>query len=325
MVKKLSTKPKEVFNLLIIFALIWLAACLTLNPKRYAQASFEGLCLWAESVVPSLLPFSVICLLICSLGGIEKLAKPFKHPCKRLKIFPLLPPLYLLCALCGYPTACKLLCQQQKEGKISQAQLEKYAPICSACSPAFAISTVGFKAFGGVYYGVKLLIAVHCAIIISAIIFNKKDKNSAPTEKIVTRQNNKNLLYDSFYGAQVAVLCAGVFICFFYTLSRVIEDFNLLLPFAKILQPLLGEASRGLLIGLIEGTSGCFAAAKSGGFFALPIAAFLLTFGGSSILLQQLCQLYACNASAKSFVKIKLIQGVIAFLLICITQLIFGV
>lgn len=310
---------------MIIFALVWFAACLTLNPKRYAQASFEGLCLWAECVVPSLLPFTVICLLICALGGIEKCAKPFTKPCKKLGISPVLPPLYLICALCGYPTACKLLCQYRREEKISQTQLERYATICSACSPSFAISTVGFKAFGGVYYGVKLLIAVHCAIIISTLIFKGKDKNGAPAKKIVTKQTNKNLLYDSFYGAQVAVLCAGVFICFFYTLSAAIEDFNLFLPITLILKPILGNACHGFLIGLIEGTSGCFAAAKSGGFFALPIAAFLLTFGGSSILLQQLCHLYACNANAKLFVKIKLFQGVIAFTLICIWQLIFGV
>ena len=126
------------------------------------------------------------------------------------------------------------------------------------------------------------------------------------------------MLYDSFYGAVNAVLCAGGFICFFYTLSKAVQDYNLLLPLTALLRPLIGESADGLCLGLIEATGGIFAAAKSGGYFALPTAGFLLVFGGGSILLQQLCYLTKCNIKPASFIFIKFIQGVAAFIILCL-------
>lgn len=302
------------------------AICLTANPKRYAAACFEGICLWAECVVPSLFPFTVVCLLICGLGGIERLCAPFKGVCKRLKLPTAAVPLFLLSAMSGYPTGSKLLTEYRLSGKITESEAQTLAPLCSVCSPTFALSTVGYKAFGGTYYGVKLLIAVHLATLLTAVFCKPFKKKGTPiAAPPQATKKNDDLLYDAFYGAVVAVLCAGGFICFFYTVSQAVADLNLLVPLNFVLRPVFGENSQKVASGLIEATGGCFAAAKAGGFFALPTAAFLLAFGGASILFQQLAYLKKCNVSAKRFVAIKLLQGLIAFMLVCLTQIIFGV
>ena len=115
---------------------------------------------------------------------------------------------------------------------------------------------------------------------------------------------------------------AGGFICFFYTLSKVFADFGIFKPLELAFAPLFGQAAaQGLCTGLCEATGGCFSAAAAGGFFALPIAGFLITFGGASILMQQLCYLNKCGVKAGFFIGFKFLQGVITFALLCLFSL----
>lgn len=314
-----SDRRKRAMKSALCLTLFAFAVCLSINSQRYAAVCLDGLCLWAECVVPSLFPFTVVCLLICGLGGIERVSAPFGGVCKKLNVSPAALPLFLLSAMSGYPTGSKLLSEYRLSGKITESDAQTLAPICSVCSPTFALSTVGYKAFGGAYYGVKLLLTVHIATLLTAVVCKFFSKKSTPTAaKITQRTKNDDLLYDAFYGAVTAVLCAGGFICFFYTLSQAVADLNVLAPLTLVLRPVFGDACNGLALGLIEATGGCFAAARAGGFFALPIAAFLLTFGGASILLQQLFYLKKCNVRQGRFLIIKLAQGLAAFTLCCL-------
>ncbi|MGN1060731.1 MAG: hypothetical protein ACI4QN_03270 [Candidatus Coproplasma sp.] len=318
MVKSSKIKLKRIYKALLCIALALFGAVLALNPQRYAAVCFEGICLWAESVLPTLFPFMVVCSLLCGLDAVSAVSAPFEKVCRKININPAAVPLFLLSAVSGYPAGSRLLSEYCLSGKISDSDAAALAPLCSICAPTFALGTVGYKAFGGEYCGVKLTLAAYISVIVPAVygVFVKKNqvmKNLAPLNK-----NGGDLLYDSFYGAVSAVLCAGGFICFFYTLSKAAEDYNLLLPLNAALRPLLGDACEGLSLGLIEATGGCFAAAKAGGFFALPIAGFLLVFGGASILLQQLCYLTKCKVKPSRFILIKFIQGATAFIILCL-------
>ena len=314
---------KKFYKLIICFALVLFGVVLAVNPARYCTVCFEGICLWAECVVPSLFPFMVVSSLLCGLGAIDLACSPFKRVCKRFKISPAALPLFLLSAVSGYPAGSRLLCEYYSNGKISTSEAQTLAPLCSICSPTFALGTVGFKAFGGGYHGVKLLFAAYLSVILVSVIYALIPKKNKVVERPATlNKTGGNLLYDSFYGAVCAVLTAGGFICFFYVFSKALSDYNLLTPITIWLRPIMGEACNGLTLGLIEATGGIFTAAKSGGFFALPIAGFLLVFGGASILGQQLCYLIKCGVKPKSFVLIKFIQGLIAFIILCLIQLI---
>lgn len=310
-------------NKFILCAVLAVFACaLLVNPQRYCAVCFGGVCLWAESVVPSLFPFMVISLLLSGLNAFNALQKPFKKLYEKTGITPSVLPLIVLSSVSGYPAGSRLVYEYYNCGKISGSEAKKLAPLCSCCSPAFALGTVGYKAFGGGYYGVKLILAAYISVISVSVIYallpGKKDKEKL--QPLVKKQSG-NLLYDSFYGAVSAVLCAGGFICFFYTLAQVLIDLKVLAPLTFVLQPLLGEAGAGLAAGLCEATGGIFSAAKAGGFFALPVAGFLVTFGGASILLQQLCYLVNCGVKSKSFIFLKFIQGAVTFILLCLFQL----
>ncbi len=324
MVKTDSFKTIKFYKILICVALVFFGGAFAFNPQRYTAVCFDGICLWAECVLPSLFPFMVVCLLLTGLGAVNALSAPFKKRCLKIGVNPAALSLFILSAVSGYPAGSRLLCEYFNTGKISSEDIKLLAPLCSVCAPTFALGTVGYKAFSGGYCGVKLLLAAYLSVTITTLFYAALNKNK-PRGKYLpaVKKQSGNLLYDSFYGAVSAVLCAGGFICFFYTLSAVIADFKLLAPLTFILRPVLGDACNGLAIGLCEATGGCFAAAAAGGFFALPIAGFLLVFGGASILLQQLCYLMPCGVTPKYFITFKFVQGTVAFFILCLFGLVW--
>lgn len=316
---------KKLFKLkkiLVCAVLIFFGAILIIFPQKYLTVCFDGLCLWAECVLPSLFPFMVITILLIKLGAAQAASKPFAGISKKLKLPSAAFPLFLMSVCSGYPAGSKILCEYYDSGLIDTADAKKLAPLCSVCGPLFALGTVGSKAFGGGGAGVKLFCACLISVVSTSLIYCLIGKKNQPKPLTMTKLTQKNALQDSFYGAVTAVTVAGGFICFFYTLSKVFADFKIFKPLELLIAPLFGaELAEGLLTGLCEATGGCFAAAGAGGFFALPVAGFLITFGGASILLQQLCYLTKCGVKSGYFIFFKFLQGVISFALLCLFSL----
>lgn len=304
------------------FTLAAFAAILIAFPNRYLSVCFDGLCLWAECVLPSLFPFMVITLLLIKMGAAQAAAKPFTKLLNVFKLPAAAAPLFVMSVFSGYPAGSRILSEYCDLGLIDQKQAKKLAPLCSTCGPLFALGTVGVKAFGGNGAGVKLFCACIISVTLSSLIYSLFTKRAATGIAIKSAAKQTDALYSAFYGAVNASLVAGGFICFFYTLSKVIADFYIFMPLIYALSPLFGgELASGLSAGLCEATGGCFALAATGGFFALPLAGFLITFGGASILFQQLCYLGKCKVKAGFFVLFKFIQGVICFALLCLFSL----
>lgn len=319
-----SSSLKKLKKLSVCIALVLFGGILIAYPQRYLAVCFDGLCMWAECVLPSLFPFMIISLLLIRLGAARAAAKPFAGLTQKLKLPPAALPLFIMSVCSGYPAGSRILCEYRDNGFIDDADVKKLAPLCSTCGPLFALGTVGAKAFGGGYSGVKLFSACLISVVSTSVLysmFSKPTDNFKPLNQ--RAKTDGNALYSVFYGAINASLVAGGFICFFYTLSKVFTDFNIFKPLEMLLSLIFGDgAARGVSTGLCEATGGCFLLAEAGGFFALPLAGFLVTFGGASILLQQLCYLTKCRVGAGYFISFKLVQGVITFALLCLFALI---
>lgn len=303
--------------------LIFFGVVLIIFPDRYLAACFDGLCLWAGSVLPSLFPFMVITLLLIKLGAAQIAAKPFKKFSQKLKLPNVTVPLFFMSVFSGYPAGSRILCEYCEQGLLDKSEAKKLAPLLSTCGPLFALGTVGARAFGGNGAGIKLLAACLVSVVTTSLIYclvSGRKQPPPPVKKLAAQSGDA--LYSSFYGGVTACLVAGGFICFFYTLSQVIADFNIFKPLALLFSPLFGQsAAGGLCQGICEATGGCFELARAGGFFALPLAGFLITFGGASILLQQLCYLGKCGVKPVFFIAFKFFQGVICFGLLCLFSL----
>ena len=265
----------------------------------------------------------IITAILIKTGVAEAVAKPFSRISAKLKLSSAALPLFAMSVCSGYPAGSRMLSEYYSSGFIGESDCKKLAPLCSTAGPLFITGTVGFKAFGGGSAGIKLMGACLVSVLSTSLVYSliSKDKPSA-NATLPIREKQRDVLYDSFYGAVIAVCLAGGYIAFFYTLSRVLTDFSLLSPISLVLSPAFGEGcAAAFAIGLCEATGGCFALAQAGGFFALPLAGFLITFGGASIIAQQMGYLNKCKIKTGFFVLFKLVQAIICFALLCLFSL----
>lgn len=296
--------------------LTMIAAAVIIYPERYISCCLEGFIMWAECVLPSLFPFMVITLIMIRSGFAEKAALPLK---KITGLFRL-PPAGAIClviSMCsGYPAGAKCLLEFYENGSLSKRDVKKLSSLCSTSGPLFIIGSVGVRMLGDKSAGWKILLAHFISVTVTALLislFSKKDGDA-----LLKREPVKgNLLYDCFYGAVISVAVAGGFIAFFSVGARIAADFNFLIVFEKFFSLFTDRASAGAVsAGLVEATYGCRLLSEANGALKIPFSGFLITFGGASILLQQLAYLQKAGVNSLSFIFIKFLQGLICFFLL---------
>ncbi len=311
--KQKSAKKAAYAALYIMLALF--ALILAISPEIYVPVCLAAIKMWAECVLPALFPFMVITLIMIKSGVADAVSYPLVGVAKKLNLPPAAPALFVMSAFSGYPAGSRILGEYcRTNNMVSDAK--KLAPLCSTSGPLFIIGSVGQNMFGDKLAGFYIFIAHIASVAIISLILCAK--SSPSTARIMPSNGAKsNLLYDCFYSAVISVIVAGGFICFFYTFSAAAENYNLLLFAQAPLSLIVGEnTSSAFCKGLIEATGGCYALAQSGEKFAIPLAGFLITFGGVSILCQQLCYLRPLGVSALKFAAVKAAQALLCFLLL---------
>lgn len=300
-------------------------ALMIAQPERYAAACAKGIALWATAVLPALFPFMVLTSVLTGLGAAQGLAKAFAPLAAKLRLPAVAAYCFLLSALSGYPVGARVAADLCRRGALPQAYAARVAVLCSTSGPMFVVGSVGGLLFRSPAAG-AVLYASHLAgtvlVCLLALPFAKKLPKQA---SLPPRQDTDGLLRESVHAAVLSVLCVGGFIALFCVLTQALADARLLALPAALLERLLAPfgaeaAAEGVAAGLLECTQGCAAVAASGAPLALPLCAFLITFGGASILAQQMAYLGQCGVKAAFFAGFKCLQGGAAFavcLLLC--------
>lgn len=302
--------------IILCLALLLFGAAIIIFPERYVNCCFRGFAMWAECVLPSLFPFMIITMIFVKTGMADKASLPLRGVMKAIKFPPCAAVCFLMSLCSGYPAGSKTVNEFYAGGLIGRADCPKLAYLCSSSGPLFILGSVGYKMFGDKLIGVKILVAHILSIAAVSVIISliSKSHSTAETKR---KPYNGNVLYDVFYGAVVSVAVAGGFISFFYVVSQFAKDFNLLYPVEKLLGLFCdGQTSSAVAEGLIEATSGCRALAESDNFLAVPFAGFLITFGGASILCQELCYLVGIGVKPLKFIAVKGLQALLCFALL---------
>ena len=302
--------------------LLCFGTAIIIYPERYINCCFNGFVLWAECVLPSLFPFIVISLIFIKTGMADKASLPLKKVTHVLNLPQNAAVCFILSILSGYPAGSRMVAEFYDGGALTRDDCDKLAPLCSTSGPLFIIGSVGFKMFNDKVIGVKIFIAHALAVVIFSIIYCRFRKKSPPVPQ-KKAFNGGNLLYDTFYGAVVSVAVAGGFIAFFYVVAQFLQDFNILLPLESFFKLFLEEkAAKAVCIGLAEATTGCRFLAESATPLKGALAGFIITFGGISILLQQLSYLTKTGVSAFKFILFKFSQALLCFFIMLILCLV---
>ena len=329
----LSDRTRRFRRLYAVACAAALLLLLVLRPQRYAAACAEGIALWAKVVLPALFPFLVLTAWIARSGMADGLGRKLSPLLRRCGLPAASAGAFLLSIVSGYPVGSRVVADLQRRGEIGRADAEKLSILCSTSGPMFILGSVGNAMFGGGKAGAVLLTA-HLfgvlAIALPVLLFRKRSAAAEPSPSPAAQRSAarairapqarapSDTLGETVREAVLSVLCVGGFIALANVALCAAEDLLLLAPphaLAELcLRPFGAQAcAEGIVYGLIEATRGCaaLAAADAAG---LPFAAFAITFGGASILAQQLAFLRPAGVRAGRFIAVKAAQGCAAAL-----------
>ena len=305
----------------LLTALCILAAVLLLaGAKNISSGMRQGLALCANVVIPSLFPFMALSGFVATSRVslvLNRLLRPITKYVLRLPDHAASP--LLMGFIGGYPVGARTLGSLVREKRLSTRTAGRMLCFCVNAGPPFLLSAVGVGMLGSLQLGLLLLVAQ----VASALIIGIALGLTAPREEIqaATPQGFRPYSYcfvQSVGDAASALIPICAFVTLFSAIGAVLQSSGALNFCAGVLDsllPSLGEdASRALLIGLLEVTNGCQAASSAGRGGVLVVAA-LISLSGVSVLFQVMAAVHGSGIPLKGFFISRLFHGALTLLL----------
>lgn len=291
------------------------------------EAAKYGLALWATSVVPSLFPFFVATELLCNTNIIYIAGKYLKNIVKKIFNVPGEGAIALIMGIIsGYPTGAKVIVNLKEKEILSREEAERLLAFTNNSGPLFILGTIGISFLNDKKIGYILLITHILACLTVGYIFRnwKKDKQRVfniyktdSLKKNISISEFGEILGNSIKKSIGTILNIGGFIVIFSVIISILETskaFELLLNLTNMIG-LQGEIIVGIFKGILELTNGAKAVSLLGiSDFNIAILAFLIGFGGISVMLQVYSIIAKEKISIKPYIYGKLLQGILAFL-----------
>ena len=336
--KTSKIKPKFIFlsirkNILpAIFCIFTI--CLVIFSKSNLVAAKDGLLLWANNVVPSLLPFFIATELLSYTNVVIKLGKLLNSIMRPLFHVPGIGSYALLMGIIsGYPTGAKIVVNLKNEGLCTKEEAERMLAFSNNSGPLFILGTVGITLFGNSTIGFLLLFTHILACLSVGIIFRfwKYKNNSTSNSSSLNKSTNKeevnfanlgDILGKSILSSIKTIVVIGGFVVLFSVILSILKSSNVIYILGKIIYPLLNffgiedfRFATSIVSGFLELTNGVMqvtSIACKQISINIIICAFLLGFGGISILLQVYSIIAKSDISIKAYFIGKVLHGVLA-------------
>ena len=271
---------KKISQLSVILLLLFLLC----YPTEALAAARNGLKLWLETLLPTLLPFMILTGILVHTDWITKILQPTAPFFK--VVFGLSPGgayVFLLGLLTGYPMGAKLTADLYYAGKISRQEAEYLLTFCNNPSPAFLITYVGHiclegKLHTGFLVGILFLSDMICMCFFRFTVYRKSRLFSFYTQKTSRSEYTSVGLLDSVIMSSFETMAKlGGYILMFSILSAAISHFWYLTSQGKY-----------IFLGLIEVTTGLNGLLLSGFPYSVRVlfALCISAFGGVCIMAQ---------------------------------------
>lgn len=294
-----------------------LAIGLTTCRSACASAVTQGLNLCTSTLLPSLFPFFVLSGLTIETGLAQRLGNLFARPMAYFFQRPgTSAALFFLGALGGYPTGARAVVQLYQQGQCSRSDAERMLALCNNCGPGFFLGVVGgmlldSTAAGFALWIIHLITALLCALPFRNRTFVGTIPPASPKPKHLPQA-----LTASVSAAVQSTLGVCGFVLFFSVLLCLLQESGLLPLLSSFPTRLFGSKAFGqaLTAGLFE--ISCGVTALAGCTVSHPLkgaaAAFLLSFGGCSVLFQTMQQTENTDLSLRLVIKEKSLQALLA-------------
>lgn len=324
-----------------------LAAMIVIFPEVAFRASLEGLKLWFEIVLPTLLPFFIMADLLMGLGVVHflgSLLEPVMRPLFRLPGIGAFAVAMGLTA--GYPLGAKITGELARNKQLTQVEAERLASFANTAGPLFLIGAVGVGMFGRPELGVTLLVAhISGAIFVGFCMRlhkgpespRAKTKGSYLGRALHALDNAREsdgrslgaLFGDSVRGTVQSLLFIGGCIMIFSVLVQVIGATGILSPLETVLGGALNLVgldpglATAVLYGFFEPTLGAQTASQVGTTLGAQatIVSLVIAWSGLSVHMQVASMLAGTKVRFKPYLYARILHGLFAAI---ITALLLG-
>ena len=303
-------KAKDYENKLIMAAALCFAAAMVVFPAVTESGSKTAIVIWANSIVPILLPFFIFADFIKRVGNPERLP---------LKVYP-----FVIAFMSGYPMGAKIVGDLTAGGCFTKEEGRHVLSYSLVTGPAFIIGTVG--AFMG-NTGAALAVAAshYMGAILNGFIYRcpaqprctpggRSRKVGADVGADTGLLTQQNTYMESFTASIIAGFKAMAVILAYLILFMIGLE---LLESAGVFGLLPGEPWSAFAKGLIEMTVGSNMIGICDISINLKTAltAFIVSFGGFSVIGQSVSMASGSGLGLGTIFKIKLTHGLTAGIL----------
>ncbi|QHI73820.1 hypothetical protein [Aminipila terrae] len=290
-------------------------ACLfmVLFPDTALFSAQKGIVIWANNILPAMLPF-FICANFMNGIGITRYLNPSCFA-------------FSMSALSGYPMGAKVIGDMGRSGYIPSIECRRLISFCSTSGPAFIVGAVGASMIGNnicgsimamAHFGGALLNGILFSVLIEAFSSDYRNYKHKHKQKRVKDGFNENYL-EAFTNSIITSFKSLGIILAYIVMFMMITD---IIQLSGILDSIENLYYVGLIKGILEMTVGCSAIS---GTMTIPLAyktvgcCILISFGGLSIIGQSMSMLEGTKVSFSYLLLVKIchsvLAGMLAFLL----------
>lgn len=242
--------------------------------KSNLASSKSGLLLWANSIVPSLLPFFVATELLSHTFIVPLLGRVLNNIMRPVFNVPGEGAFALIMGIIsGYPIGAKIVCDLYKNGVCNTIEAERLIAFTNNSGPLFIVGSVGASMFGDTRTGILLLITHILASLTVGVLFRfwgrakcetkgtllhrkgyprlshayyqKSDISFAKRQSSRLRDSNINLsnlgeiLAQSIINSIRTILLIGGFVVLFSVVVSMLNQSHIFTVLNKIIEPIL--------------------------------------------------------------------------------------
>lgn len=290
--------------------------------------------MWADSVLPALLPFFIATELLSYTNIIASLGKFLNRFMRPLFNVPGEGAFaFIMGIISGYPVGAKIVTKFREDNICTKEEGERLLAFTNNSGPLFIVGTVGISLIGDTKIGILLLCTHIFACITVGLIFRfwKCNGKSGSRNSFVEKTNTsvKNVSFSnlgevltiSIMNSINTIVMIGGFVVLFSVIVSILQNSNVLELTAIFIQPIFNffniphDFCVGFLTGIIELTNGIkdITSITTRNFsIVIVLCAFLLGFGGISVLLQVFSIVSKSDISIKPYIFGKILHGTFA-------------
>lgn len=297
------------------------------NPVLSIDSAKNGLLIWFNILLPSLLPFFVLSELLILSGFVKafgNLLKPIMFPIFNVSgegSFPL-----IMSMVSGYPVGTKLTCSLREKNIISKQEGDRLLAFSSTSGPLFMLGAVLVGMLNSPHLKFLMIVPHYLGALTLGILFRFYSPNKTISNKIPPNiyqgnnpDNKKNqslgyIISQSVSDAMNSMILIGGFVILYSVVIEVLLNSQFIHLFITQVSHYFNidaEILRGVFAGIFEISIGAqkVAALELNIFIKICIINFIIAWGGFSIQSQSLSFISGTDLNSKIFILAKFFHG----------------